>query len=122
MSEQPRGGAGFYMVVLVGAFLIMFYMVGSMMDSHPAPPIDETRAAERRKRLESLREAEAKAMTNFAWQNQEKGIVRLTVGRAMELTVAEAADPALARSNLLARLAKATFVAPAAPEKPSEYE
>ena len=76
----------------------------------------------RAKNLADLRAEEVKAMTTFGWVDQSKGLVRLTVGRAVELTIAGGQDLAAFRKDLLAREAKATFVPPKAPEKPSVFE
>jgi hypothetical protein len=40
----------------------------------------------------------------------------------MQLALREWQNPAAARSNLVARVGKATAVPPAAPAKPSEFE
>lgn len=122
LQSQSRNGAGFYMVVLVGVFLIMLFMVRSMMETHAPPPLDEERATKRKEQLEKNRAKETETLGTYAWQDEEKGFVRLTIEKAMELTVTEAADPATARKEILTRLEKATAVAPAAPEAPSEYE
>ena len=122
LQAQSRNGAGFYMVVLVGIFLIMLFMVRSMMDTHAPPPLDEERAKKRKEQLEKNRAKEAETLGTYAWQDEEKGFVRLTIDKAMELTVTEAADPAAARKEILTRLEKATALPPAAPEAPSEYE
>jgi len=49
-------------------------------------------------------------METYGWVDQPKGIVRLTVERAMELTVDGGKDPASAHKELIAREEKATFV------------
>jgi len=54
--------------------------------------------------------------------NKDKGIVRLPIQRAVELTLQEWQNPAAARSNLISRVDKATAVPPKAPEKPNPFE
>jgi hypothetical protein len=54
--------------------------------------------------------------------DQSKGIVRLTVDRAMELATAAWQNPEEARKDLIDREEKATYVPPKAPEKPSPFE
>jgi len=89
--------------------------------TRPAP-LGTDRALERRKNLAELRAAEADAINHYAWQDQVRGIVRLRVERGIELTLKEWQNPTVARSNLLARLDKATAPLPKAPEKPSAFE
>ncbi len=55
-------------------------------------------------------------------KSQPKGIVRLTVDRAVELTVDGGKDLSAARKDLIERVEKATFVPPKPPEKPSVFE
>jgi hypothetical protein len=48
--------------------------------------------------------------------------VRLPIAEAMKLALRDWQNPAAARSNLIARVEKATAVPPAAPAKPSAFE
>jgi len=77
--------------------------------------LGEERIQERYKNLHDLRDAEAKVLTQYDWQDKAKEIVRLPVitvegrpARAMELTVQEWQNPAAARSNLITRVTRAT--------------
>ncbi len=111
-----------YAVAILGSFLIMAALVKIMQSKTSADAIDADRSELRRKNLVTL-QAEAKQMSeNYAWQDQGKGLVRLPVERAMEVTLQEWQNPQAARSNLNARVDKATAPAPKAPEKPSEFE
>ena len=56
---------------------------------------------------------------SVAWRDQGKGIVRIPLERALELTLTEWKNPAAARTNLIARAEKA-FAKP--PEKPNPFE
>lgn len=49
-------------------------------------------AANRRQTLKELREAEAAHVSNYAWVDQQAGVVRLPIGRAMELTARDLAS------------------------------
>jgi hypothetical protein len=70
-----------------------------------------------------LRAAEAEALNNTAWLDQPKGIVRLRIEDAMKMVEQEwGHNPAAARSNLMARVEKATAPPPKVPEKPSQFE
>ena len=69
-----------------------------------------------------MRAAEAGALESYGWVDQAKGVVRLPIAEAMRLALRDWQNPAAARSNLIARVEKATAVPPTAPEKPSEFE
>lgn len=111
-----------YSIAILGAFLIIAALVKIMQTKTATADLTAARSEERRKNLVAL-QAEAKQATeNYAWQDQGKGLVRLPVARAMEVTLQEMQNPQAARSNLIARVEKATAPAPKAPEKPSEFE
>jgi uncharacterized protein (DUF58 family) len=59
---------------------------------------EETRAKKRVENLKTLREEADKALTTYGWIDKNKGVARIPIERAMELTVAELAKqkPALA--------------------------
>src|SRR5277367_6378199 len=61
--------------------------------TRPAP-IEADRAALRAKTLADLRAANVEALTTYGWVDQGKGIVRLPIERAMELTLQEWQNPA----------------------------
>ena len=82
------------------------------------------RAVLRRKNLKDLRDANADVLNspNYVWQDQGRGIVRMPINDAMELSLKLWQDKAAARSNLVVRVEKATAAPPKAPEKPSQFE
>src|SRR5215469_4310435 len=53
---------------------------------------EETRAKKRMERLKTLREETEKELTTYAWVDKNKGVARIPIGRAMELTLAELAQ------------------------------
>jgi hypothetical protein len=53
---------------------------------------EQTRAQKRMERLKALREENQKELTTYAWVDKNKGVVRIPIDRAMELTVAELAQ------------------------------
>jgi hypothetical protein len=60
----------------------------------PAPRGDsyeQNRAKAREEKLKKVREEDAAALASYAWADKDKGIARLPITRAMELTVAELA-------------------------------
>jgi hypothetical protein len=78
---------------------------------------------QRKAALAEIRDANAKGLNNYDWQDQGKGIVRLKIDRAMELALEEYKNPAAARSNLIARAEKAFAPPPPPPPPPpSKYE
>jgi hypothetical protein len=61
----------------------------------PAPrgnTYEEKRAKKRLDGIKTLREEDAKALTSYAWVDKGKGVARIPVERAMELTVAQLAQ------------------------------
>jgi hypothetical protein len=86
----------FVVLSLFGLMAQKFYLNGGS----PAPQNEkadnlgkdqewkETPAA-RRAYLKSLREAQAKQATSYAWVDQKAGIVQIPIDRAMDLVVAE---------------------------------
>jgi hypothetical protein len=122
-SEPARDRTGsIYLVGILGAFLIVAALVLVMQRYTRPQPLGEDRVALRKKALAELRAAEAGELENYGWLDQAKGVVRLPIAAAMQLALREWQNPAAARSNLVARVAKATAVPPAAPAKPSEFE
>lgn len=111
-----------YVAAILGSFLIVFGLVRYMQKATAPAPVNQARVQERKKNLHDLRLENAKVLNTYDWQDQPKGIVRLPVARAMELTLLEYKNPAAARSNLIARADKANVVPPKAPEAPGKYE
>jgi hypothetical protein len=127
MNSQTTDNANFktgfaYAGAVLGAFLIVAALVWAMRHYTQAPPINADRAAERAKALVEMRAAETEALNNEAWLDQSKGIVRLPIADAMKLVEREWRNPSAARSNLIARVEKATAVPPPAPAKPNPFE
>jgi|SRR5436190_15434796 len=53
---------------------------------------EETRAKKRIENLKTSREDAAKSLTTYGWIDKNKGVARIPIERAMELTVAELAQ------------------------------
>ncbi len=118
--ERTRLSA--WSVAILGSFCIMAGLVWVMYYYTRPEDLVAKRAAERRQFLREVKDAEATLISTYAWQDQAKGIVRVPVQRALELVVQEWQNPAAARSNLIARVEKATEPPPKPPEKPNPYE
>jgi hypothetical protein len=124
MTPQPareRTGLALFAGIL-GSLLIVAALVWAMQHYTQPPPLGEDRVAQRKKALAELRAAEASELTSYGWLDQTKGIVRLPIAEAMKLALREWQNPPAARSNLIARVEKATAVPPPPPAKPSPFE
>lgn len=122
-SGNKGSGRGFSVTVaVVIACLIFAGLVWKMRQYTTPPPLGAQRAAERTKALAELRAAETDALNNVGWIDPTKGLVRLPIADALKLAEREWQNPAQARSNLIARVEKATALPPKAPEKPSAFE
>jgi hypothetical protein len=53
---------------------------------------EETRAKKRIEKLKALHEESQKELTTYAWVDKNKGVARIPIDNAMELTVAELAQ------------------------------
>ena len=80
----------FGIVVLFALFgVIVLATIG------PAPRGDtyeEKRAKKRLDNLKTLRDEDAKALTSYAWVDKGKGVARIPIERAMDLTMAQLAQ------------------------------
>lgn len=122
-DTQPERSGLAYFIAVLGSFLIVASLVWAMKHYTQVPPLGEDRAAVRAKALADLRATEAEALNNVGWVDPTKGLVRLRIEDAMHWVETEwARNPAAARSNLSARVDKATAPPPRQPEKPSQFE
>ena len=103
---------------LVACFLFAAFVV-KVSWSVPIPAIDADRAAVRAKALGEIRAAAAQALNHAGWIDENRGLVRLPIDVAMQLTEREWQNPAAARSNLTVRAEKAAAPASQAPANPS---
>jgi hypothetical protein len=106
---------------LIACFLFVAVVV-KVKWSVTVPVIDADRAAVRAKALTEIRAASIQALNHPGWIDENRGLVRLPISVAMQIAEREWQDPAAARSNLTARVEKATAPAPKAAEKPSAFE
>src|SRR5712691_4400137 len=68
----------------------------------PAPLGDvyeQKRAKAREEKLKAAREEETKMLTSYSWIDKNKGVARIPITRAMELTVPELAKKEPTRGN-----------------------
>jgi hypothetical protein len=109
--EERKGSSSFlYLVAIIAALLMMNYVVKKVRALTEPPVLDAPRAAERAKALAETRAADQAGLTTYGWIDKQKGIVRVPIERAAELTLSEWKDPAEGRKKLLANQAKKDFV------------
>lgn len=121
-NARQKTGAALYVLAAAGTFLIMAFVVW-LVHSETAPaPLEQQRGEERLKILADYRAANEPLVSQYDWQDQSKGLVRVPIQRAMELVLQEWQDPAAGRSNLLARAAKAFAPPPKLPEAKNPFE
>jgi hypothetical protein len=103
----------FGIVLLFALFgIIVLAVIG------PAPrgsDYEETRAKKRAELLKTSREEAEKALTTYGWIDKNKGIARVPIERAMELTVAELAQKKPAAAGPIATPEPEAPIAPATP-------
>ena len=113
-SRAPLG-AWLGIVLLFALFgLIVLAIIG------PSPrgsDYEEARAKKRVENLKTLREEGDKALTTYGWVDKSKGVARIPIARAMELTVADLAKQKPAPAGSIATPAPAEVTAPK-PEAP----
>jgi hypothetical protein len=78
---------------------------------------EDSRAKKRMEKLKGVREDAEKALNTYAWVDKSKGVVRIPISRAMELTTAELAKQKPAPAGPVAT-PQAQSPAPAGPPKP----
>jgi len=104
-----------YVVVILGTFLLVGGLAKLMIHYLEGSSPGAARAEERYKNLAEYRQTVAPELENYAMQDPTKGVVRLPMARAMELTVQEWSDAASGRASLLERYNKANPPPPPPP-------
>jgi hypothetical protein len=102
-------------IAFLGGLLVVVSMaVLTHRYTHPSL-VDQARIDLRKKTLAELKAANTNLWDTYAWQDQTKGLVRVPIPRAMELVEREWRNPAVARSNLIARAERAAALPKTAP-------
>ena len=96
-----------YGIVIAACFLMMFYIVRGMYIENNPGRVNSARSAERIKARNELREKTSTALLEGGAIDTNKGLVRIPIARAMQMTVEAYQNPEAARSNLVARAQKA---------------
>ena len=76
---------------------------------------EETRAKKRMEKLKTLHEESQKELTTYAWVDKNKGVARIPIDRAMEVTVADLAQKKPAPAGPIATPAAQAAPAGASP-------
>jgi hypothetical protein len=79
---------------------------------------EETRAKKRMEKLKTLHEESQKELTTYAWVDKNKGVARIPIDRAMEVTVTDLAQKKPAPAGPIATPAAQTAPAGASPAVP----
>jgi hypothetical protein len=124
MNANPpaRSGRAAYAVAVLGSLLIVYALVKVMQHYTRPLPVNQTRIEDRKKLRAEQTAADTDTLNNFGWVDQGKGIVRLPVTNAVELTIKEYKNPTAARSNMFIVLEKATAQAPKPPPVANPFE
>jgi hypothetical protein len=80
---------------------------------------EETRAKKRMEKLKTLHEESQKELTTYAWVDKNKGVARIPIDRAMEVTVADLAQKKPAPAGPIATPPAQTAPAGASPAAPA---
>ncbi len=110
----------------VGALVVILLGVGlnAMLKHYTATGAKAARAARAQERLKAqaeIRQATAQEMNSAALVDKAKGVYRIPVTAAMELTLKDYQE-VTGRTAFVARVEKITAPPPKAPEKPSAFE
>ena len=109
-----------YFGAILGAMLIVVFLVEAMRHYTTPPALNANRVAERAKARAEAIAADAQALSTTGWKDQKNGIVRLRVEDAVRIVERDwGRDPMAARSNLLMRVDKANPPPPPPPPPPT---
>jgi hypothetical protein len=112
-----------YAVAILAVLLIGYILIHAMRAYVPSTAVNANRASERAAGLAEVRAtAEKELRGESVYINKNNNVVRLPIDRAMQIVVESGKNPAAFRSNLMARVEKASTPPPKAPEKPPAFE
>lgn len=112
---HPAWNVAIYGVSFIGIFFILAGLIAIMRSYSQPPPPDSDYWALRSRNLSELNAQNKDMLQNYGWIDAGRGVARIPIAKAMELTVREWQNPAMGRSNLLARIDK---MAPPTPVLP----
>ena len=101
---------------IVCLFVLFGLIVLAVIGPSPrSSDYEETRAKKRIEKLKTLHEENQKELTTYAWVDKNKGVARIPIDRAMELTLAELAQKKPSRAGPIATPAAQAAPAGASP-------
>ncbi len=104
------------------ASVLFFVLAVIVRFAAEAPAIDADRGAALSSALFEIHSNEMVSLSTAAWIDRNRGIVRLPMDTAMQITAQEWQNPAQARSDLISRAQKAVAPLPKAAETPNQFE
>jgi hypothetical protein len=107
VNRASGAAVGFLIAGLI--FLVLVVIVKFSMTP---PAIDADRATAISQTLYQIRTNEVASLNNAGWIDHGRGIVRLPIDTAMQITAQEWRNPAQARADLISRAQKAAAPAP----------
>src|SRR5438876_7477402 len=113
LRQITRSRAPLSTWLVVGLLFVVFGVIVLAVIG-PSPrgsDYEETRAKKRMEALKSVREDAEKALNTYAWIDKNKGLVRIPISRAMELTIAQLAQQKPAAAGPIATPASAEATA-----------
>ena len=120
---RRRGTALPFGAGILGSFLIFAVLVLVLHHYTKLQPLNKDRVALRAKAFADMCGAEAAGLYSPAWIDRVKGFLRLPIDDAMKIVVREwSKNPTTARSNLIARVEKATAPPSKTADVPSPFE
>ncbi len=103
-------------LAIVCLFVLFGLIVLAVIGPSPrTSDYEETRAKKRMEKLKALHEETQKDLTTYAWVDKNKGVARIPIARAMELTVADLAQKKPAPGGPIVTPAAQTAPAAASP-------
>jgi hypothetical protein len=118
-THTSASGAAIGFIVASVVFAVLVVAVKLLVN---VPAIDADSAALRTKALAEIRATEAKSINTVGWADEPRGIVRLPIETAIQMTERNWQDPAGARADLIARAERAAAPAPKVAPKPNAAE
>jgi hypothetical protein len=120
-SENANRASGAAISFVIGSviFAVLVVAVKFLVN---VPAVDADRDVVRTKALSEIRTVEASSLNTVGWADEARGIVRLPIDTAIQLTLTNWQDPAAARADLIARAERADAPAPKVAPKPNAAE
>src|SRR6058998_727511 len=107
-------------LAIVCLFILFGLIVLAVIGPSPrTSDYEETRAKKRMEKLKALQEETQKDLTTYAWVDKNKGVARIPIDRAMEVTVADLAQKKPASAGPIATPAAQAAPAGASPAAPA---